>query len=239
MEERFVCCIVCGEKIFQKRNRKSISKRLVCNANCRASLNKSRNLESFSEKYTISPSGCWEWQCYIDPLGYSRIYLNGKQYRGHRYTWELYNGEIPEGMNVLHKCDNRKCINPDHLFLGTQKDNVRDMISKNRQKVIHGEIHPKTKLTNKDVIEIFLSDKKSVFWAKKFGLTESAISSIRTGKSWSKVTRGLERGHILKRTEITDELRDKIIKDNGSYMALAKKYGVSNSTVWYIKNDKL
>jgi hypothetical protein len=81
----------------------------------------------------VDKSGdCWEWQASVNLDGYGRFCLKGKRIRAHRLSWVLANGEIPEGMCVLHKCDNPPCVSPDHLFLGTRADNVRDMVQKGR-----------------------------------------------------------------------------------------------------------
>lgn len=77
-------------------------------------------------------SGCWEWTGRTTPRGYGTIFIDGKGYLTHRVAWTITNGFIPKGLYICHHCDNRKCINPDHLFLGTQKDNIQDCILKGR-----------------------------------------------------------------------------------------------------------
>jgi hypothetical protein len=83
---------------------------------------------------------CWEWQGALYPAGYGIIGLDGGSHATHRLSWEIVNGPIPDGLFVCHKCDNRKCVRPDHLFLGTQKDNMRDMIAKGRHP-LHAKTH--------------------------------------------------------------------------------------------------
>lgn len=86
---------------------------------------------------------CWEWQAALFKTGYGKFNLNGKTVKSHRLSWELANGEIPSGLFVLHRCDNRLCVNPSHLFLGTNQDNTDDMWSKGRQQdytnIVKGE----------------------------------------------------------------------------------------------------
>ncbi len=76
--------------------------------------------------------GCWEWQGSRNKLGYGITSLRGRAIRAHRVSWEIVNGPIPDGLLVCHRCDNPACVRPDHLFLGTQIDNLRDMRTKGR-----------------------------------------------------------------------------------------------------------
>lgn len=92
-----------------------------------------RNKPNFHDNYEkITETGCWIWigPCFNE--GYGWFFVNGKPIGAHRVSWELHNGPIPDGMYVLHTCDVRPCVNPDHLFIGTQKDNIHDAIKKGR-----------------------------------------------------------------------------------------------------------
>ena len=85
---------------------------------------------------------CWEWVGCKTDGGYGRYGRKIKLQKAHRISWTLINGEIPKGLFVLHKCDNPSCVKPEHLFLGTAKDNTQDMISKGRKSDVSGEKHP-------------------------------------------------------------------------------------------------
>ena len=94
--------------------------------------------ERFDKSYIVNKAtGCWEWDCQLFSTGYGKIEYNdeiGKRKctPAHRLSYRLYKGEIKDALQVCHKCDNRKCVNPEHLWLGTQKDNVLDMLQKGR-----------------------------------------------------------------------------------------------------------
>lgn len=79
-------------------------------------------------------AGCWNWTGALNTHGYGHIRVHSKWAPTHRFSWELSNGLIPDGLSVLHHCDNRRCVRPDHLFLGTALDNVRDMHAKGRDR---------------------------------------------------------------------------------------------------------
>lgn len=143
--------------------------------------------DAFWEKVDKKSSDeCWEWIASIQADGYG----NFKGKLAHRVSWELANGEIIKGLCVCHKCDNPACVNPNHLFLGTQLDNMRDMVSKGRGHDHHGENNPKAKLTEKDVFQIHRLKNSGVSnreIANDFGVTSTTISYILAGKTWISV----------------------------------------------------
>lgn len=119
-------------------------------------------LKRFEDKYIFEPNtGCWLWTAASDSSGYGMIRA-GENYmsKAHRVSWRLYRGEIPQDMYVCHTCDTPSCVNPNHLFLGTHTDNMRDMASKGRSSgagslgMINGENNGQSKLTEEAVKDI-------------------------------------------------------------------------------------
>lgn len=154
----------------------------------------------------VSPepnSGCWLWTGPCTTAGYGMVTVGGngrgvrpagKRYYAHQYSWILHNGEIPEGKYILHKCDVRACVNPDHLFLGTQKDNIRDMDAKGRRvnapRFCEG--HTQAKLTNDQALAIRESKERGIDLASMYGVSPNAISRIRLGRNWKHLGDSLE-----------------------------------------------
>ena len=89
-------------------------------------------LEFVNKRIKKAPNGCWEWTGSVNDKGYGLIYVEGKSKRAHRITYQLFKSEIPKGLFICHHCDNPGCVNPEHLFVGTQKDNMQDCIRKGR-----------------------------------------------------------------------------------------------------------
>lgn len=135
---------------------------------------------------------CWEWTGANSRRGYGAFHKERLR-PAHRVAWEFVNGEIPEGLFVLHNCphgDNPRCVNPDHLFLGTQKDNMADMDAKGRRRTPAGEKHPRSKLLDAEVIEIkhrLADNEQCAEIAKDFSVTRSLIAHIKRGESWKHV----------------------------------------------------
>lgn len=145
------------------------------------------------EKFVIKHDGCWDWSGYKNNHGYgvlAAIGGKGKTTKAHRASWIIHKGDIPEGLWILHHCDNPACSNPDHLYAGTPKDNSRDAYARNRMPDTHGENHPRTKLTNAQVIEIkklLLTDPFNKNIAALYNVAVHVISSIRAGKSFRNI----------------------------------------------------
>lgn len=128
---------------------------------------------------------CWVWKGTVKKNGYGQFWLNGKPDRAHRVSYRMGHGEIPNGLLIRHTCDNKVCVNPAHLLLGTVKDNSRDAIE--RGLYPRWEKQGRAVLTNSQVREILLriaagQTQKSL--AAEFGVCTSTISFIATRRNW-------------------------------------------------------
>ena len=136
-----------------------------------------------------SEDGCWNWIAYKSRYGYGRLgTANNKVSLAHRVSWMIHNGNIPEDQCVLHKCDNTGCVNPDHLFLGTQADNMHDMKAKRRAASGENHSHVKLNETQVRVIRAYLgagiTGRKL---AEIFGRSDVTISDIKRRTTWSHI----------------------------------------------------
>jgi len=135
--------------------------------------------------------GCWVWKGAKQSKGYGCYVLKGRSMTAHRAAWILTHGEIPEGMLVCHKCDNRLCVNPDHLFLGTNADNMRDAVAKRRA----GGTHNHTAKINWNIADLIRSlsySMKVKEIAGLFGLSRSLVLDVINGRTWKQVPIKLE-----------------------------------------------
>jgi hypothetical protein len=126
---------------------------------------------------------CWLWSGGKNGDGYGSFHANGNK-KAHQVAYELYVGEIPKGMLVLHKCDNPACVNPDHLSLGTHQQNMADMKAKGRGNGPKGEMAHKCKLTKEQVKAIRADKRSSSALAKEYGVHQSQICRIKSGGTW-------------------------------------------------------
>lgn len=125
---------------------------------------------------------CWLWTGPVTRDGYGAC---GKADRAHRRSWRDTYGPIPQGLLVCHHCDNRLCVRPDHLFLGTNSDNIADMVSKKRQ--VRGERAGPSKLTERDVLAIRADNRTSVAIAAAYGLHHSTVLDIKNRHTWKHI----------------------------------------------------
>jgi len=156
--------------------------------------------QRFWEKVDIRGADeCWNWKAAISigkGGGYGQFRFGKNMVTSNRVAWMLTNGDIPEGLEVCHDCDNRKCVNPKHLFLGTHIDNMQDMTTKGRHPYRYGDKHAQAILTNEDVKWIKNQiipngygeiSKAYKCWAAKFGVTVSTIENVFYGNRWKTI----------------------------------------------------
>ena len=134
-----------------------------------------------------NPSGCWEWMAAKTQWGYGVLRTNNRNMHSHRVSWGLHFGTVPEGLCVLHKCDNRGCVRPDHLFLGTYRDNLHDMLVKGRSNYARGEKAGQAKLKEHEVCKIrkMRGSMSAREIGEMFGVSGSAIAGIFSERSWA------------------------------------------------------
>jgi len=134
-------CLYCGETMYLRPHYQKLK---YCNTYCMAQAKRympENSKELFLNHTKATENGCWEWQQRLDSSGYGVIHVKNMPVRAHRFSYQLFKGEITDNLFVCHRCDNPKCVNPDHLFLGTAKDNNLDRTLKGRG--CPGDKHPR------------------------------------------------------------------------------------------------
>jgi hypothetical protein len=167
---------------------------------------KQRTVKPLSERFWSkvamgSDDECWNWQAAVAKVGYGAIGL-GRKHEGiafsHRVAWTLTYGPIPDGLYVLHRCDNRRCCNPAHLFLGTHADNMQDAKQKGRlvfqaqpERMVRGERHPRATLNDaivRKIRELRAAGLTHAEIATRTGATKANVFYVASGRSWNHVT---------------------------------------------------
>lgn len=146
-------------------------------------------IERVMERIIKRDNGCWEWQGGKNCKGgYGRIKFGYDHHLVHRISYEYHYGKIPDGMEICHHCDNPICVNPEHLFLGTRSDNMRDMFAKGRHRPVNGENNGNSRLTQKQVDSIrkeySKGDVSQRGLARKYSVTQGCIAGIICHRTW-------------------------------------------------------
>lgn len=182
-------CAGCG-KVFNPKKKTS----KFCESLCKYHNPPRRLINELFWRRVVKAESCWIWNSDRLKSGYGILQITKhkkhKKYLAHRLSWKIHNGDIPEGLCVLHKCDVPCCVNPDHLFLGTSTENNADRDRKNRQG--KGEQLPQSKLTEKQVLEIrkrYASDHIRILdLAAEYAVTKPCIQNIVNRKTWKHLT---------------------------------------------------
>lgn len=143
--------------------------------------------EFLHSSYQIDPlTGCWRWSRYIQSFGYGQAEIDGRIWLAHRMAWKVTHGRLPRDLLVLHRCDNPPCVNPDHLFLGTHKDNSADAIAKGRFDPMGVSRHSAKKrirkLTDDAVRDIRTARLRDRDFARLYTVSRTIVCDIRNRK---------------------------------------------------------
>jgi hypothetical protein len=176
---------------------------------------------------TTERGGCLEWSGVTDASGYGRC---GDSILAHRMAWEFTHGPIPAGLHVCHHCDNPPCVNPEHLFVGTHQDNMRDRDAKGRQP--RGERMGGARLTADAVRHIRSTDEPGILLAEFYGVAQETISSARHWRSWRHIGEcppAIARQKRLREEDVVAIRRR--LSAGERQLALAEEYGVTQPSI--------
>lgn len=146
-----------------------------CSRQCMEEFKHTPIEQKIKKSYIIEANGCWRWiKSFVLTTGYGKLDHKGKTYSAHRESYKIFKGEIPKGKHICHSCDNKWCINPDHLWIGTQKQNIQDMIAKGRKPNLKGK---NVKYSNELIILIRKLKNEGKTYVQINDLTKVPIST--------------------------------------------------------------
>lgn len=188
-------CSVCGNDITTHHGKHRARCRgfgfcsAACSGKHHSAKQEAGRANDFLSKIDKPAIGCWVYRGHITKAGYGAYRTPTANKLAHRMMWEIMNGPIPKGMCVCHSCDNPPCCRPDHLWLGTQPENVKDMWSKGRGRpgTRRGELCNTAKLSASDILNIRLSNKKASELAAIYSVSSVQIRNIQQRKQWRHV----------------------------------------------------
>jgi hypothetical protein len=195
----------------------------------------------FFNRVRLAESGCWLWTGYRNSQGYGAVNEGGRTRGAHIWSHELFKGPVPNGLMVLHACDNPSCCNPAHLRTGTAKENTADCISRGRFKKSAGTFNSLAKLTDTDIVEIRNSTLSHRDLSLKYGIDRTNIHYICNGETWKHVPMPeIKSRKADGRAKLTPDQAISIrsAAQEISHGALASEYGVSVPLVCMIRKGR-
>jgi hypothetical protein len=139
----------------------------------------------FERKFAETESGCWQWTACRNKYGYGQVGYQYSTHTAHRFSWQIYRGEITDGKHVLHRCDNPACVNPAHLYLGSHQDNMLDRDARGRRRAPSGERNGNSKLREDQVRRIREDDRPTSEIAEEYGIVQGVVRAIKTKRAWA------------------------------------------------------
>ena len=144
------------------------------------------DMEFLSARVKRTMSGCWEWQMSIHQ-GYGKLIRKGRSWYAHIFSYVIHKGDVPDGLQINHACNNRACANPDHLYAGTQKENMSDMRKAGMENYLKGQENGNSKITESMARDIFLMSGFARVIAKKHDVSISLVYAIKKKRVWAHI----------------------------------------------------
>lgn len=194
-------------------------------------------IEYIRKNHAKAESGCWVWLLLGKVGGYGRGKYRGRRYLAHRLSWIAHFGEIPEGMEVCHRCDNPACVNPAHLFLGSHADNMSDASAKGRMRAPRGEACAASKITDAVAKEILSSEESGAAIARRLGISKNVVSRVRRRQTWRHIHVELQQyndGRHTRRVKLSAEdvkQAQRWFAAGISQTEIARRLGVNSSSI--------
>lgn len=190
-QEDVKACVRCGALMTRERLGSNFNKNRYCSLPCFKETLRKNPVAAFLEKIDKGPhpKGCWLWTGAKENHGYGHFRHGSKDYRAHRYGYQLAKGPIPKGMHVLHSCDVMPCVNPAHLRLGTHAENMADCKAKGRQ--TYGERNPSATMTAETALKLRAEYRRTARnrsnakeLAAKYGIRYATVAAVIARRSW-------------------------------------------------------